>query len=178
MFCQYCGSALDEGARFCKACGNAVPAAASAPAIAARIAPADPAQVFRHHIRVLGIVWLAYSIFRIIMSIWIQVFSHYFLPVMQDLMSRGDASLPFSIVHFLQVIYAISSAFGIAAGILGVVAGAMLLQRKPAARLLVIIAAFLSVLSFPIGTAVAAYTLILLMPQDAARNYQQLAATA
>jgi hypothetical protein len=178
MFCQYCGSPLDEGARFCKSCGNAVPAAAPAPAIAARLAAADPAQAFQHHVRVLGIVWLSYSVLRIIMSIWILAFSHYFLPAMQDLMSRGDTPFPFPIVHFLHVVYAISSAYGTATGILGIIAGAKLLKKKPAARILAIVAAFLSVLSLPIGTAVAIYTLIILMPQDAARNYQQLASAS
>ena len=177
MFCQYCGSALDEGARFCKSCGNAVPAPESSPVIVARLAPADPAQVFQHHVRVLGILWLSYGVFGIIMSIWILAFSHYFLPGMQDLMSRGDASFPFPIIHFMHVIYAISSAYGAATGILGVVAGATLLQKKPAARILAVVAAFLSVLSFPLGTAVAVYTLIVLMPNDAARNYQQLVST-
>jgi hypothetical protein len=178
MICQYCGGPLDEAARFCKSCGNAVPATAPASANAPCIVAADPAQTFQHHVRVLGIVWMVYSVFQIMMSIWILVFSHYFLPTMQDLMSRGDASFPFPIIHFLHVIYAISSAYGAAAGILGLVAGAMLLQRKPAARLLAIVAAFLSVLSFPFGTAVAVYTLIMLMPKEAAGNYQQLASTS
>jgi hypothetical protein len=175
MFCQYCGGPLDEGARFCKSCGNAAPTPVPIPSTASRLAPADPAQVFQHHVRVLGIIWLSYSVFGIIISIWILAFSHYFLPGMQDLMSRDDASFPFPIIHFMHVIYAISSAYGAATGILGVIAGAMLLQKKPAARILAIVAAFLSVLSFPLGTAAAVYTLIILMPQDAARNYQQLA---
>lgn len=175
MFCQYCGSPLDEGARFCKSCGNAVP---TSPTIATRIVAADPAQVFRHHIRVLGIVWLVYSVFQIIMSIWILAFSHYFLPAMQDAISHADTPFPFPIVQLFHVVYAISAAYGTAAGILGVVAGAMLLQKKPAARALAIVAAFLCVLSFPFGTAVGVYTLIVLMPKDAARNYRQLALTS
>lgn len=182
MFCQYCGGALDEGARFCKSCGQAVPAPATAavpsPATVSRRAPADAAQVFQQHIRVLGIVWLVFGVFQIMMSVWILAFSHYFLPSMQDLMPRGEASFPFPVIHFLHVIYAISSAYGAAAGILGIIAGTMLLKKKPAARMLVIFAAFLSVLSFPLGTAAAVYTLIVLMPKDAARNYQQLAAAA
>jgi hypothetical protein len=135
MFFQYCGSPLDEGARFCKSCGNAVPTPvpppAPAPAMAARLVPADPAQVFQHHLRVLGIVWLSYGVFRIIMSIWILAFSHYFLPAMQDAFSRADTSFPFPIVHFLHMIYAISSAYGVATGIVGIIAGAKLLQKKP-----------------------------------------------
>jgi hypothetical protein len=180
MFCQYCGNPLDEAARFCKSCGKPVPAPATAPApasaVASRLAPADPAQTFQHHVRALGIVWLVYSVFQIIMSIWILLFSHYFLPAVQDAISNGGTPFPFPIIHFMHVINTISSAYGAAAGILGIVAGAMLLQRKPAARLLAIVAAFLSVLSFPFGTAVAVYTLIILMPKDAASNYQQLAA--
>lgn len=171
MFCQYCGNPLDDGARFCKSCGNPVPASV----VAQRVAVPDPVQTFEHHVRVLGIVWLVYGTFQIVTSIWILVFSHYFLPTMQDIVSRGNTPFPFPIVQFLHAIYAISSAYGAATGILGIIAGAMLLQKKPAARTLVIVAAFLSVLSFPIGTAVAVYTLIILMPQDAARNYQQLA---
>ena|SRR6202007_1072722 len=175
MFCQYCGSPLDEGARFCKSCGNAVPASS---AIAARIVAEDPAQVFRHHVRVLGIVWLVYSVFQIIMSIWILAFSHYFLPAVQDAISHADTPFPFPIVQFLHVIYVISSLFGAATGILGVTAGAMLLQKQPVARALAIVAAFLCVLSFPLGTAVSVYTLITLMPGDAARKYRQLALTS
>lgn len=126
MFCQYCGNPLDDGARFCKSCGKPVPASvASGP----RIVAADPAQVFRHHVRVLGIVWLVYGVFGIIMSIWILVFSHYFLPTMQDIVSRGNTPFPFPIVQFLHAIYAISSAYGAATGILGIIAGAMLLQK-------------------------------------------------
>jgi hypothetical protein len=135
MFCPYCGGARDEGARFCKSCGNAVPAPAPAPAPApvllSRLALTDPAQAFQHHVRVLGIVWLSCSAFQLIMSIWILVFSHCFLPTMQDIVSRGDTPFPFPIVHFLHVIYALSSAFGMATGIFGVIAGAMLLQKSP-----------------------------------------------
>jgi len=175
MFCQYCASPLDEAARFCKSCGKPVPTPATAPANTARLAAVVPAQTFQHHIRVLGIVWLVYSIFQIIMSIWIIVFSRYSLSAVQDAISNSGTPFPFPIVHFLHVMYAISAAYGAATGILGIVAGAMLLQKRPAARALAIVAAFLSVLSFPLGTALAVYTLIILMPKDASRNYQQIA---
>jgi hypothetical protein len=94
---------------------------------------------------------------------------------MQDAFSRGATPFPFPIVHFLHAIYAISAVYGAATGIFGVVAGVALLQRKSAARMLAIVAAFVSVISFPFGTAVAVYTLIMLMPRNAARDYQLLA---
>jgi uncharacterized membrane protein HdeD (DUF308 family) len=178
MYCQYCGSPLDEAARFCKSCGKPLPRAGTELANVAPVAAVDPTRAFEHHIRVLGIVWLIYGVFHILMSIWVVAFSHYFLPAMQDMMSRADTPFPFPIFHFLHVMYAISAAYGTAVGILGIVAGAMLLQKKPAARALAIVAAFLSVLGFPIGTAVAVYTLIILMPKDAASNYRRLAAAS
>ena len=173
MFCQYCGGALDQGARFCKSCGDAVPAAAIAPQVVA-----DPAQALNNHVHVLGILWLVYSIFRIVMAIWILAFSHFFLPMMQDAMSHTDTPFPFPIFQFLHLVYAISAAYGVAAGVLGIFAGEALRQRKPVARALAIVAAFSSVISFPFGTAIGVYTLVRLLPEQAARDYKQLARAA
>jgi hypothetical protein len=171
MFCQYCGNALDEGARFCKSCGNPVHAAAPTPQVVAR----DPVQVLSHHVHVLAIVWLAYSVFRIIMAVWILAFSHYFLPAMQDALSHTNAPFPFPIVDVLHTIYAISAVYGIATGSFGIYAGYALLQRKRIARAMAIVTAFVCVISFPFGTAVAIYTLIVLMPAHAAYEYKQIA---
>jgi len=173
MFCHYCGGALDQGARFCKTCGNAVPAAAIAPQVVA-----DPAQALGNHVHVLGILWLVYSIFRIVMAIWILAFGHFFLPMMQDAMSHTDTPFPFPIFQFLHLVYAISAVYGVAAGVLGIFAGEALRQRKPVARALAIVAAFSSVISFPFGTAIGVYTLVRLLPEQAARDYKQLARAA
>ena len=170
MFCQYCGNALDEGARFCKSCGNPVPGPATAPQIAAQ----DSVQILGHQVHVLGIVWLAYGAFRIITAVWILAFSHYFLPSMQDVLSHGNAPFPFPIINFLRAIYAVSAVYGVVTGSFGIYAGYALTQRKRIARAMVIVAAFVCVISFPFGTAVAIYTLIKLMPENAARDYKQL----
>jgi len=171
MFCQYCGNALDEGARFCKSCGKAVPDPATAP----RVFALDPFQVLGHHVRVLAIVWLAYSIFHIIMAVWILAFSYYLLPAMQGAFAHTNTPFPFPIFRFLHLIYAISAIYGVATGIVGICAGVALLQRKRNARVLAIVAAFVSVISFPFGTAAAVYTLIVLMPGNAARDYEHIA---
>ena len=174
MFCQYCGSMLDEGARFCKSCGNAVPVPATAP----RTVAADPVQVLSNHVRILGIVWLVYSIFHMVMAIWTLVFSHYFLPAMQDMLSHAAAPIPFPIVHFMGWFYALTSVYGVATGILGLFAGIGLLQKKPYARALAIVAAFICVISVPFGTAVGAYTLVVLLPGHAGREYQRISSAA
>jgi len=150
-----------------------VPAAAIAPQVVA-----DPAQALSNHVHVLGILWLVYSVFRIVMAIWILAFSHFFLPMMQDAMSHSDTPFPFPIFQFLHLVYAIAAVYGVAAGVLGIFAGEALRQRKPVARALAIVAAFSSVISFPFGTAIGVYTLIRLLPEQAARDYKQLARAA
>src|ERR1700689_223702 len=164
MFCQYCGSALDEGARFCRSCGKPVPGPATAPQIAAQ----PPVEVLRHHVHLLGILWLAYGALRIMMAVWILAFSHYFLPAMQDVLSRSNSPFPLPIADFLRTVY------GVLTGSFAIYAGYALMQRKRIARAMVIVAAFVCVISFPFGTAVAIYTLIKLMPENAARDYKQL----
>jgi hypothetical protein len=174
MFCQYCGGKLDDGSRFCKSCGNAVPGAALAPPIGAP----DPLQVLGNHVRVLAIIWIIYSIIRIVMAVWTLVFSYYFLPMMQAYLSHGTTSIPFSLVHILRLFYGAAAAYGVATGALGLYAGIALLQRKRIGRVLAVVAAFLCVLGIPLGTAVAVYTLIVFMPEHAAREYEQIASGA
>jgi hypothetical protein len=171
MFCQYCGNALDHGARFCKSCGNPVPA----PAATAQLVAPDPVQDLSKHVQVLGILWLVYSIFHIVMAIWSVAFSHYFLPAMQDAMSGTATPFPFPMFQFMHWIYTISAAYGIAAGVLGIFAGEALLRRKPVGRALAIVAAFICAISVPFGTAISVYTLVRLLPEHAARTYKQLA---
>lgn len=171
MFCQCCGNALDEGARFCKSCGNVVPGPATAPQV---LAP-DPAQVHSNHVRVLGILWLVYSIFHIVMAVWTLAFSHYFLPAMQDALSHNNTPFPFPLFRFMHIFYALTAIYGVATGILGIFAGVALLQRKRAARMLAIIAAFICVISIPFGTAIGVYTLVILLPGHAARAHEQIA---
>jgi hypothetical protein len=171
MFCQYCGGALDEGARFCKSCGKPVPG----PTTASQIAAQDPVQLLSHQVHILGIVWLSYGALRIIMAVWIFVFSHYFIPSMQDVLSHSNAPFPFPIADFLRAVYTFSAIYGVVTGIFGIYAGYALMQRKRIARAWTIVAAFICGISFPFGTAVAIYTLIKLMPDNAARDYKQLA---
>jgi hypothetical protein len=171
MFCQYCGSALDDGARFCKSCGNAVPAPATTPQV---FAP-DPVQVLSNHVRVMGILWFVYSIFHITMAVWTLAFSHYFLPAIQDAISHTNTVFPFPLFRFMHMFYALTAIYGVATGILGIFAGVALLQRTRNARVVAIVAAFICVISMPFGTAIAVYTLVILLPGHSARAYEQIA---
>jgi len=126
----------------------------------------------------MGILWLIYSGFRILMGAWTLVFSHYMLPMMSGLV--GEEAQPFlsSLVDMLHVFYWFTFVYSLVTGVVGLVAGWGLLQRTPWGRILAIIIAIGSVISIPFGTALAIYTLVILLASDGERNYRSLAAPA
>jgi uncharacterized membrane protein (DUF2068 family) len=63
----------------------------------------------------------------------------------------------------------------IVTGVLGLIAGWGLLERQSWARILAIVLAFLSVIHFPLGTAIGAYTLWVLLPAASEQEYQRIA---
>jgi ABC-type glycerol-3-phosphate transport system permease component len=169
MFCQHCGSQLEVGAKFCNRCGNVVPRASIL-----RSAP-DPAEVLNNHLRVLGVLWLVYSIFHMLMGVWTLAFSHYFLPTMARIISQqtnSDATMHF--FDFFSVFYTITFVYSIATGLLGLCAGWALLRREPYGRTLALVAAFICIISIPFGTALGAYTLVILLPGPTGPAYEQL----
>jgi hypothetical protein len=72
---------------------------------------------------------------------------------------------------FLGSIGLLISGFAIA----GVIAGWGLMARYPWARMLAIILGCISLIHFPLGTALGIYTLWVLVPEDAGAEYQSLA---
>jgi uncharacterized membrane protein (DUF2068 family) len=59
-------------------------------------------------------------------------------------------------------------------GVLCVATGIGLLRRAPWARMLAIIAGFLTLIKLPFGTALAVYTLWVLLPGASGQEYEQL----
>ena len=67
MFCDRCGTRLGEHARFCPSCGKASGAIPFMP-VGSRIAG---------HVRLLGILWLAISAFRLLPGLFlVSLFRH------------------------------------------------------------------------------------------------------
>jgi|ERR1700690_603301 hypothetical protein len=169
MYCQQCGAQLDGGAGFCVRCGTPAP---SRPVIPSG---PDPAAVLKNHLHVLGILWLVYSIFHIITGAWSLVFSHYFLPTIAQFFPQNvnqDALL--HLFGLFRVFYAYTFIYSVATGALGLWTGWALLRRERNGRILALVAAFFSLLSIPFGTALAAYTLVILLPERSGPAYEQL----
>jgi hypothetical protein len=154
MFCDRCGAQVPDQARFCQSCGKAFGGAAAMALGAAR------GRVARH-VRILAILWLILSGFRLIPGLF--------------LMSIFRAGRYIPGVPFF--VHGIASGIGLvflAGAILGLAAGWGLLQRESWARMLAIVLGVLNLLDLPFGTVIGIYTLWVLVPQESEREYREL----
>ncbi len=156
VFCDRCGTNLQPGVSYCPACGKGVgiPLLPSKGRIAG-------------HVRLLGILWLALSIFRLLPGL-----------ILWGLFRHGASFLPAEVPFFVHGLLQALGFFFIAAGAVGVVAGWGLLERQPWARMLSIVLAFFNLLDMPFGTALGVYTLWVLLPAESEREYREAARAA
>lgn len=168
MFCQGCGKQLDDSARFCTVCGRPVQVAPAA------VVP-TAVQTLAAHVRVLGILWAIYGAFQMIMAFWTVAMSRYYVSLFEEFFSR-DPNFPQSMMPFVRDIMVWSGIFAFLIGAVAVFAGWALLRRDPSGRVTAIVAAFVSMISIPLGTGLGIYTLIEFLPAAARENYAVLTA--
>jgi hypothetical protein len=157
MFCDRCGTALQEFQRFCPRCGKGVGAVPLMP-VEGRIAG---------HVRLLGILWLAISAFRLIPGL--------------ALVSIFHAGFPFFPPGIPGFVHGLMRGLGgllLVGGVIGIVAGWGLLERQPWARMLAIVLGCFSLLDMPFGTALGIYTLWVLLPAGSEEEYRRIARAA
>ena len=174
------------GQIYCSKCGQQI---ASAMAPPPALTPATPVQSstdsssapgpspgfarpsrVAQHLNVLGILWIVYSVLRLIPGL--------------VLMGIGSMRLPFLLTPVPGFLHGLLGPFlsvlglGISVlAILGVIAGWGLMSHAPWARMLTIVLGCISLIHIPLGTALGAYTLWLLLPVEANTEYQRLAGT-
>jgi hypothetical protein len=155
MYCDHCGTRLQGAPAFCPSCGRAL---GRAPLMPSRIAG---------HIRLLGILWIALSAFRLLPGIFLLSFfdRHWsFLP----------PEVPFFVHGFLHTV----GALFLVSGVVGIIAGWGLLERQAWARVLAIVLGFLNLIEMPFGTALGVYTLWVLLPAQSEAEYRQMSRAA
>lgn len=167
MFCSACGQPVDEYAAFCPRCGRQVTPIATAtppPWIWTRV---------HRHLHTLGILWLVYAGYTLLM--WMM-----FVPFFAGMVHgwgfpRGGWGEGF---HFpfaqMPWLFPLITAATLLRGVLCVATGIGLLRRAGWARMLAIVAAFLTLIKLPFGTALAIYTLWVLLPSASGQEYEQL----
>src|ERR1035437_650327 len=129
MFCDRCGARLQGPVSFCPHCGRQF-GAAPPPPMANRVAG---------HLRNVAVLWLVYSALRLIPGLFLHSLSNSGFPFMDD--------APF-FVH--DIVRSVAGIF-LATGVIGVIAGWGLYERRSWARILAIVLAFISLVHPPFG---------------------------
>ena len=137
--------------------------------------PRNPVEALRGQVHVLGILWTIYSAFRLlfwasglafrqgVVRMWMYSFPY-----------GGDGGYP--LVHFWSGAFLFTRFLSLVIGVVGVWAGVSLMRRHPDGRTIAIVAACIALLSFPVGTLLGIYTLVVLLRQGSREAYAALSA--
>jgi hypothetical protein len=165
MYCSGCGQALDPAQAFCPKCGRAV-----APVVFPMPDPQFVLASYASKVRVLGILWLVYAGLSIILGFAGLAFANAFLTGAFGTWIHGPMPpnwiIP-AVLHFAWAMLALR-------GILAAVAGWGLLERTEWGRIVAIIAAIVSLIKIPFGTALGIATLIILLGYRNSTLFEQL----
>jgi hypothetical protein len=155
MFCDKCGSKLYETASFCPTCGKTT-----------RTTPLMPPQGrIAGHVRLLGILWLALSAFRV-------------LPGLALILIFGSRNFPAGAPPFLHTFMSMMGMAFLVLGAVGAVVACGLLARHSWARMAAIIFGGLNLPDIPFGTALGIYTLWALLPAESEQEYKTMSIVA
>lgn len=172
MYCSGCGQPLTPGQPVCASCGRpTVPVAPAAPAppipnIAFELA------TYANRVKALSTVWFIYGGLVLLtgfigLSFASSFFNGGFGPWMHGQQFPFGPEFGHSILRFAWVMVILRAA-------LAFVAGWGLMERAPWGRVVAIVAAFLSILKIPFGTALAIWTLVTLLGYRNTTLYDQL----
>lgn len=114
------------------------------------------------HRRTLGLCWLVYALLRLIMALCLVLFSPTATVMFGALLGR--VADPFALMSDFHILYTSIVVLSVLCGVFGLLAGLALLANQRAARILALLAAFLSVSEIPLGTTLGIYTLVVLLP--------------
>lgn len=158
MFCNACGQPVPAGAAACPACGRAQPIAVMAMPAANRVA---------QHARVLGILWVAYSVLHVLGGLAALIVAQ---TVLAHLAMREPA------MNFVPALVTLIGILVLAKGAFGAAAGFGLMQRSHWARTAALVVAFVSLFNLPFGTALGIYTLWVLLAGEGDRAWESYVA--
>ena len=165
MFCSGCGHALAAGQGFCPQCGRpAAPVVPPVPGLQFQL------ESYAGKVRALSTVWFIYGGLSLVLGFFGMAFAHAFL-----LNHFGPwRGAPFgpeflgpAILHFAWLFVVLRSALAFAAGW-------GLMERAPWGRTVALVAAFMALIKFPIGTALGIWTLVMLLGYRNTALYEQL----
>jgi len=170
MFCSGCGQALAPGPGFCPQCGR--PATAPVPSVPGL---QFQLQEYAGKVRALSVVWFIYAGFSLLTGIVGLAFANAFFtgrfgPWINGPWVRG----PFPPEWFFPAMLHLTWVALVIRACLALAAGWGLLERSQWGRIVAIVAAILSLIRFPFGTALGIWTLVVLLGYRNSTLYEQL----
>jgi hypothetical protein len=163
MFCDQCGTQLQPAQSSCLRCGKAV------------VGPMGYRRNrVQEHVRLVGILWMAYSTLLVFGGIALVIVAH---TVFGSAFHVPDGPPP-EVSVWLRPFLTFIGGLILVKAAAGLFAGWGLLQREPWARVVALVLGFLSLFNVPIGTALGIYTLWVLLPTQSDDEYQALANAA
>jgi hypothetical protein len=174
MFCSGCGHELQAGEARCPQCGWTAPYYTAPPFTAPPLPfPSFEVELARYagKVRVLGILWLIWAGLFLLMGFAELHLAHAFLSGNYGPFAENRHFFP---DWFLAAVIPFIWGTIILRAVLSAIAGWGLLERTQWGRILAIIAAVISLLKFPFGTALAVATLIILLGYRNSTLYDSL----
>ena len=166
MYCSGCGNTLVPGQAVCPNCGrpSVPPVPPPYPGLALEL------NSYAGKVRALAIVWFIYGGLSLLMGWAGMAFADAFFSGRFHGWMNGPMP-PFwfgpGFIHFIWIIVAARSA-------LALLAGWGLMQHTAWGRIIAIVAAFFCILKIPFGTALAIWTLVMLLGYRNSTLYDQL----
>ena len=162
MYCDSCGTQIETGHSYCSKCGKAIIGTQSVPAIS-RVA---------QHAQILGILWIAYSLLTVaIGGVMIFFFQHLIPTILRYQPPQHEGPPPDVVFGMMRPLLHFVAIIALTKGIAGVFAGIGLLQRAGWSRVLTLVVACTSLLSFPFGTGIGIYSLWVLLSPGAEAEF-------
>jgi len=112
--------------------------------------------------RTLGILWILYGLERFVVALATFLCVPTLTVMWGALLTRVPN--PFTLMDLFHIFLILLIILGIVAGIISILAGLNMMSGGPSARKVVLLAAFLALVSGPLGIALGAYTLVVLVP--------------
>jgi hypothetical protein len=163
MFCDQCGSHLQAGQSSCVRCGKQI----------VGLSQFRRSRV-HEHIRLLGILWIAYSALHVVGGVVAIVVARTLFGGAVHL----QGGPPPEITQWMRPLISFVGWLILAKAAAGFIAGWGLLQRESWARVVALVVGFVSLLSVPLGTALGIYTLWVLLPSQSDDEYKALSVAA
>jgi hypothetical protein len=163
MFCNQCGAQLQAGASHCGRCGK--PALGLVELQRGRV---------REHVRLVGILWMAYSALHVFVGVGAILIAKVLLGHFVHLPSGP----PPEVLIWLRPLINLAGWLILLKAAFGFFAGWGLLQKEEWARPVALVVGFIALLNVPLGTALGIYTLWVLLPSQSDDEYRALAQAA